>query len=177
MKNVVIIIVMFLSMLLMLSSSMAGEGLGYEPEKCEIPSSSVRITVKQEGDVFPVYAFAITNLYNSPINLFSIGRSPHGTLEAGVSDEYIPIKVMSPEEWDGPPNYRTDSGSIYFNYSWAVKPEKDNYQDYFIKPGETLTGFKLVMLEPLEYFKTAPFQVYFGRWYELCAYGMLVWVK
>ncbi len=145
-------------------------------EKCEVPSTAVRISVKQEGNIYPVYTFTVTNLYNSPVYYVSIGWGPQGGLDVHVPDEYIPIEVISPEGWIGPSNYRIDPGETMFHhYRWFLP--WSNKQGLPIKPGETLSGFKLVMLEPLDYFKSAPFRVKFSRGFTeplVCVYGTVV---
>ncbi len=175
MKKVVMVITMLFGIFFILSILMPGEGLCYENEKCEIPSSAVRITVKQDGDVLPVYEFTVTNLHNIPIYYIAIGWGPKGGVNIGITGKYIAIERLPLEGWEVPLNYEAE-GAMFFHYQWFVY-HGDNDQKYFIKPGETRSGFKLLLHKPLDYFKTAPFRVEFSRGFTeplVCVYGTVV---
>lgn len=83
--------------------------------------------------------------------------------------EIYPVQYISPDGWKGR-NSATDTERL--NYLWTVEPYIDNPSMYEIMPGETLTGFKLVMSEPLDIMKVLPFYIPFLGWE--CLYGTVV---
>jgi hypothetical protein len=176
MKKAVMIIGILLGILYVLPASMAEEPIKYEFDKCGISSSAVSISIKQDGDVLPVYEFSVTNFHNVPVRSFSIGYSPKGGLEPGFPEKNVPIQVVAPEGWFGPPNYRVYEGAQFTVYTRMADYRNNNHKEYHIKPGDTLTSLKLLLLEPLDYLLTAPFQVTFEG-FDQCAYGKLVLEK
>jgi len=143
-----------------------GEGPYLQPN-CKLPSSVFVVTVKQDGDK-PVYEYTVTNNYDKPINSIALGWGPEGWLY--MFDELEPVEIISPEGWKG--HFRGTESPFRF-YLWQTAAEK--YEDSLkqtIKPGETLSGFILIMSEQLDIMKHLPFKIRSDI--TKCAFGTVV---
>ncbi len=133
---------------------------------CDVPSSAVSITVKQEGDK-PVYAFTVTNNYDKPIKRINLGRSQKGMIPF-TADELKPEKIVSPLWWKGETFYDSDEKLIMYTWEPYAKA-------HLIQKGESVSGFKLVMPKPIDMMKEIPFLVWFREsGIEYCSYGTVV---
>ena len=167
MKKIAYIVASFLIMTF-IAIGLSGVKSDALEEKCEIPSSAVKITVKKERDE-PIYEYTVTNLHdNRPIFLFSIGKGPKGMLRGGFP-ELVPVNFVSPEGWEGEVGGAENPDTFYF---WSVDMDKyEDYASFEIAPGKTVSGFKIVMTKPLDIMMALPFMARFG---VECAYGTVV---
>ncbi len=141
---------------------------------CLAPVSAVKVTVKQDAGK-PVYEFDVTNKHDVPIYVMFIGvgekRTPwHKGIDA------TPKEVVSPGGWAGEYiNLGEDTGAFYI---WSVERDsvKHDFTGEGIAPGETLSGFKLVMNKPLDILKTLQFRARFMFYGQLlgCVNGTVV---
>lgn len=147
--------------------------------KCEGPTTLVRVTVKQIAISPPTYVYTITNLYQSPIVDFILGRGDQR--EMLITPDNIPTAVESPQGWDG--QYIFVEESEYMHIFWLAKDKQ-----FVIAPNTSLSGFKLVMPKPMERkvplygpsgeidapldMKKAPFDVRFND--STCVWGRVV---
>jgi hypothetical protein len=172
MRNTWIIIVS----LVLVNVLMVSIGVFYSEAatECWTPSSAVSITVKQEADK-AVYEFNVINKHDVPIYVITIGVSEK-PVPWNKDIDAAPKEVGSPEGWIGKYIYLGDDAEAF--YVWSMKREKgkDSFIGGGIAPGESLSGFKLVMNKPLDILKTLPFKARFLAFGQLlgCVNGTVV---
>lgn len=116
-------------------------GFAISKTECEGPSKLVKITVKEVTISPPTYVYEIINLYQSSIINFTLGASDHK--EMRIMPDNIPKAVESPQGWGGESVFVEETE--FMHIFWSVK---DN--QFEIAPGTSLTGFKLIMPQPVE---------------------------
>jgi hypothetical protein len=139
-----------------------------EALKCDVPSSKVRIVVKQESDN-PLYTFTVSNRYDTPIVNFYINSS---SLFRLVEDDITPEEFISPDGWSGEVA-RNNSKEMF--YSWHVSWDNKNYFEDMIQRGETRSGFKILLPKTTNQIMPLRFTVIFEADFTYCSVGEVIW--